>query len=130
MRLSKKNIIIVLAAAVVLVGAFVLLRPKSSEAPQSQTASTTQSRTIVVDIVGGKLASGSGTVQVTQGEKITLEVTADTADEFHLHGYDKELELQPGQKQSVTFVADKAGSFEAELHHSESTVLVLQVQPK
>lgn len=130
MHLSKKKIVIVLAAVVVLVGAFVLLRPQSSEAPQNQVSSTAQARVVPINIVGGKLADGSGTVQATQGEELTLEVTADAADEFHLHGYDKEVELQPGEKQSVTFVADKAGSFEAELHHSESTVFVLQVQPK
>ena len=51
----------------------------------------------------------------------------DVADEFHLHGYDRELELKPRVPGVLRFVADQPGVFEAELHRSGERVFELRV---
>jgi heme/copper-type cytochrome/quinol oxidase subunit 2 len=59
---------------------------------------------------------------------VTIEVTSDTADEVHLHGYDIEKELVPGKVTTLSFVADQTGIFEVELHKANVVILHLQVQ--
>jgi len=49
--------------------------------------------------------------------------------EIHLHGYDVEQEVEPGQKASLRFRADLTGRFELEDHESERELGVLQVRP-
>ncbi|RMI31512.1 hypothetical protein EBO15_42605 [Actinomadura harenae] len=62
-----------------------------------------------------------------RGATVVVTVTSDVADEFHLHGYDRELALVPGRPGTVRLVASVPGVFEAELHHSGARVFELQV---
>jgi hypothetical protein len=50
--------------------------------------------------------------------------------ELHLHGYDVEGEVEPGEKARLHFEADITGRFEIEDHESESELGVLQVRPR
>ena len=50
--------------------------------------------------------------------------------ELHLHGYDVEQEVGPGQKANLRFRADLTGRFEIEDHESEKELGVLQVRPR
>ena len=63
------------------------------------------------------------TVQVTQGDMVTLKIESDHAGEFHLHGYDIERELLPDETVDMYFVADATGRFSITFHagaeHSE-----------
>ncbi|MEU7784586.1 hypothetical protein [Amycolatopsis sp. NPDC049159] len=76
---------------------------------------------------GGKRVAGPDRVEVAPGRAVRLEVTSDTADELHVHGYDKEVELTAGQPGSVSFTADVPGLFEVELHHSGAKLTQLRV---
>ncbi|MGI5201171.1 hypothetical protein ACQEU6_06195 [Spirillospora sp. CA-108201] len=78
-------------------------------------------------VTGGKPRTAQRRVKVPRGVAVEITVTGDTADEFHLHGYDRELELRPGQAATLRFTAGTPGVFEAELHHSGARVLELQV---
>jgi hypothetical protein len=69
------------------------------------------------------------TITVKKGDKVTIRAKSDTADELHIHGYDKEVELEPGKTGSITFTADIDGIFAIELHHSDSQVGTLRVNP-
>ncbi|MEV4007862.1 hypothetical protein AB0K37_37240, partial [Actinomadura sp. NPDC049753] len=82
---------------------------------------------IAVTVTGGKARTAQRRVKVPRGAAVEITVTGDTADEFHLHGYDRELELRPGATAVLRFTADTPGVFEAELHHSGARVLELQV---
>jgi heme/copper-type cytochrome/quinol oxidase subunit 2 len=82
---------------------------------------------LTVDVTGGQPSGDTGRVPVDLGEQVTLTVTSDTADEFHLHGYDLEAELVPGEPATLTFTADIAGVFEGELHEAGTVLLGLQV---
>jgi hypothetical protein len=80
-------------------------------------------------IAAGRLASGPSLLQVRQGTEVTLRLRADRADELHLHGYDLQLAVEPEQIATLTFVADRAGRFELELHHAKLELGALEVQP-
>jgi hypothetical protein len=63
------------------------------------------------------------TIQVKQGDMVTLKIEADHAGEFHLHGYDIARELSPTETVDLYFVADATGRFRITFHagaeHSE-----------
>ncbi|SEP06919.1 hypothetical protein [Trujillonella endophytica] len=84
-------------------------------------------RALAVDVSGGRVTGDTGRVPVELGERVTLTVTVDAADELHLHGYDLTAELVPGEPAVVTFPADIPGVFEAELHDAGTVLLSLQV---
>ncbi|MEV5572271.1 hypothetical protein AB0L06_19675 [Spirillospora sp. NPDC052269] len=80
-----------------------------------------------VSVVKGRVATASRTVKVRRGATVVVTVTSDVADEFHLHGYDRELELAAGRPETLRLVASVPGVFEAELHHSGARLFELQV---
>lgn len=61
---------------------------------------------------------------VIVGTPVTIRITADVEDDFHLHGYDIELS---GNDITFKFVADKLGEFELEGHESGEVLLNLSV---
>lgn len=70
-------------------------------------------------------------MNVHQGDKVTLLVESAVAGQFHLHGYDREIALKPGGKARLDFEADRPGQFEIELHepggrHREVARLVVR----
>ena len=80
-----------------------------------------------MQVSGGQATGDTGRVAVPVGEHVTLVVTSDVADEVHVHGYDKEQELSPGQPAEIVFDATIPGVFEVELHEAGTTLLSLQV---
>ncbi|MBW8482565.1 hypothetical protein [Actinomadura parmotrematis] len=68
------------------------------------------------------------TVKVRLGARVQVTVTSDVAEEFHLHGYDREAEVAAGRPASLRFTADRPGVFEAEFHHSGARAFELQVK--
>jgi len=64
----------------------------------------------------GKVVAGPRRVDVPLGGQVVIEAVTDRTDELHVHGYDKEIELEPGRPGRLTFKADIAGVFEVELH--------------
>ena len=113
--------------------------PTTSSAPTGQPSSppdspsgpaTTAAQADVVitaTVAGGKVTPNTQTVKAKLGQSIMVTVTSDEADELHIHGYDKEVELQPGKPGSMTFTADTKGTFEIETHESSKLVAKLIV---
>ncbi|MCW2607889.1 MAG: uncharacterized protein JWO60_2582, partial [Frankiales bacterium] len=79
-------------------------------------------------VVGGKVTGDTGRVRIGLGDRVRLTVTADVADEVHLHGYDLHADTAAGQAASLEFVADRPGIFEVELEESRLALTRLQVQ--
>ena len=100
----------------------------SGTAAGSATGSATAAKKIVITITRGKASGDTGRIPVTVNSHVTIQVTDDTADEVHLHGYDIEKELEPGKPTTLSFVADQTGIFEVELHKANTVILHLQVQ--
>lgn len=96
----------------------------ASPADPSGDSSVTR---VTVTVTGGEVRTPRRRVKVRTGTAVVFTVTSDTADEFHLHGYDRTLRLAPGRPATLRLTADIPGVFEAELHHAGTRVLELQV---
>ena len=57
-----------------------------------------------------------GTVQVSQDDTVTLKVQSDAEGSVHLHGYDIEKEVTPGEVAEFVFVADATGRYRLAFH--------------
>jgi hypothetical protein len=104
-------------------------QPASPPVSPSGPATTAAQADVVITatVAGGKITPNTQTVKAKQGQSVMVTVTSDEADELHIHGYDKEVELQPGKPGSVTFTADTKGTFEIETHESGKLVAKLIV---
>jgi FtsP/CotA-like multicopper oxidase with cupredoxin domain len=69
-------------------------------------------------------------IEVREGDLVTLRITADEPLEVHVHGYDLEGEVSPGEPATLSFEADLTGRFDIEDHESETVLGVLLVQPR
>jgi len=96
-----------------------------TSAPAGRTSPAGQR--IEVQVTGGQVSGDTGRVPVASGEHVTLVITSDVADEVHLHGYDLEAALSPGQPAELRFDATIPGVFEVELHEAGTLLLSLQV---
>jgi FtsP/CotA-like multicopper oxidase with cupredoxin domain len=99
----------------------------AAPSPAATSASAAPATTVRVTQSGGTVRTPAQRVTVRRGAVVEVDVTSATADEFHLHGYDRELELRPGVTGVLRFVADQPGVFEAELHRSGARVFELRV---
>lgn len=71
-------------------------------------ASTTRHFTVA----GRQFAYEPGTLQVNQGDRVIITLTAsDVVHGLYLDGYGLETRVEPGQSQTIQFVADKPGKF-------------------
>jgi heme/copper-type cytochrome/quinol oxidase subunit 2 len=65
---------------------------------------------------------------VELGSTVEVVVTADVAQEVHIHGYDLHVDTVVGQPVTKEFVASTPGVFEVELEQSKTLLTRLQVQ--
>ena len=130
-------------AAVVL---FLVLRPGDEEPTQSATttsetttstetesgATTTAETPSSVRIRIQARGDGSGSIRrvtIEQGQRVTLIVSADVADEVHVHGYDLMADVAPGSPARISFEASVPGRFEVELESRALQIAELRVGP-
>jgi hypothetical protein len=93
------------------------------------TAATTapKATVIAVSYENGTI-TGGGRREAPVGETVSIRVTSDVADEVHLHGYDKKVDVAPGAPATLTFTADIPGIFEVELESRSIKLIDLVVQ--
>ena len=75
-----------------------------------------QARSFELEIAQGKLNLNPAVIKVNQDDQVTLKIRTDEAGLFHLHGYDLEVEIKPGQSAEMAFTANATGKFDIELH--------------
>ena len=66
-----------------------------------------------------KMENGSlnpATIQVKQGDMVTLKIDTEEAGEFHLHGYDIEMDVPAGVPTDFFVLADITGRFKITFH--------------
>ncbi|MGW6568998.1 hypothetical protein [Streptomyces sp. NPDC054975] len=96
----------------------------TTKAPTTKAPTTTAptatapGRTVEITVTGRSVQPPPSRIELKKGEQLTLRVTADRADTLHIHGYDRELPLAPGEPGTLTFTADRTGLFEVETHGS------------
>ena len=142
----NQRIVLVVAALAVAVIAFVIVSPGSDEesgGEQAAQTTTTETQTeteteaesvpetetqpepqpepsvIRIQIQGGQVVGGPKEIKTAKGDPVQIVVTADTADEIHLHGYDITKNAAPGAPARFSFKANLEGVFEMESHTAE-----------
>ena len=92
-----------------------------------------------VRLEGGEVAHDLRILRVTQGDRVRLRWTADAPTVLHLHGYDIEWEVAPGQVTELDLEAYATGRFSIEAHaeggsghhsHGEAPLVILEVHPR
>jgi hypothetical protein len=120
------------AAAALAVAALALTGCGSGSAtPASGTrtsAGSAAASVIKVTISHGRISPQPSVHHVPLGGRVRLTVTSDKPDEVHLHGYDKEIEIQAGTPGTIGFTANLPGIFEVETHKSDLQLLQLEVK--
>ena len=76
-----------------------------------------QEVTIPLKLEAGKLTPDL--IRVGQNDTVTLQFETEEAGSIHLHGYDLEQEVRPGEVTDFVFVADASGRFKIEFHDSK-----------
>ena len=135
---------VALASAVVVLAGAVLLIPRGDETATSP--STTAQAGSVTPPTGATAASEPTKPRIpkpplltaakpkelefTVGETIRFAVENDVAEEVHVHGYDKAMELPANRRKTMRFKADIEGIFEIELENSGQPIGTLKVISK
>lgn len=78
-----------------------------------------ESLSFELSVMGGELEGESDTFVVKQGDGVTLNVSADIAGVFHVHGYDLRARVDANGNGEITFEAGATGSFVIALHPSD-----------
>ena len=139
-------------AVVILVVAFVALRPSSddpettADAPTA-TATATATATTTPDaaetetptptptpkptVDPGPVLTGSKVVKLRydKGETVRFQVRSPEDEEVHVHGYDIKKDVKAGETEKVSFKATIDGIFEIEFEHSAQQIAELRVDP-
>jgi hypothetical protein len=69
-------------------------------------------------------------VDVEEGDYVTLRLTSESPVVVHLHGYDLERHVLPGEETELSFEAHATGRFDIENHETEARLGTLLVQPR
>jgi hypothetical protein len=84
--------------------------------------------TVIVVVSDGQVTPKPGPVEVKLGQRVIIDVTSDAADEVHVHGYDRTLELSPGKPGRIEFTASIPGAFEVEHEEAHKELFELRVR--
>ncbi len=116
-----RPLVLLLGAALILTGLFVVLRPNTP-------ATGPQTREFDLKIRDGAIVPSE--VTVAEGDRVVLRITTDSPLEVHVHGYDLEQEVSPGESAELSFKAKLTGRFEIENHETEEELGTLVVEPR
>jgi hypothetical protein len=107
--------------------------------PESPTPTATGPDALEVEIeveegriqlqVEGRRQPVPGRIQVSQGDRVSINAQSDTAQEVHVHGYDVFVNVPAGGERTRVLRADAPGVFEVELEGSHRLIFELEVRP-
>jgi heme/copper-type cytochrome/quinol oxidase subunit 2 len=143
---SRARLVLLAATVLAAVVLFLVLRPgdeqpTQSATPTSETSTSTDSETGATTTaetsgaVGVQIeARGDGSasirrVTIERGQRVTLIVSSDVADEVHVHGYDLMADVAPGSPARISFEASVPGRFDVELESRAIQIAELRVNP-
>jgi hypothetical protein len=139
-------------ALVILVVAFLALRPSSddpettADAPtatptmtattsnpdvRDETPTPTETPTPKPTVDPGPLLTGSKVVKLRfdKGDTVRFRVRAPKDEEVHIHGYDIKKDVKGGETENISFKATIDGIFEIEFEGSATQIAELRVDP-
>jgi hypothetical protein len=104
------------------------LSSSSSPAPAgSASVPANVDQVVRLTYADGQVSGDTGRVKVKLGSRVAVVVTSDVADEVHLHGYNKMVDVPAGGTATLTFTANIPGIFEIELESRSHKLTELQV---
>ena len=96
--------------------------------------------TFDIKIEGGRVPDTMRRIRVTEGDVVKLRWISDRPIVLHLHGYDIEKRVAPGNVSELTFTAYATGRFPIHIHeqgegtgghaHEDLPLAVVQVYPR
>ena len=149
MERGQRIWLIAVAVAIAAVGIF-LIQSGGDDGDDSEPAGTTTQQTQPQDptgtvkaptpkpepefqkivIANGKVRGGEQEIELEKGDTARIEITSDTPDEIHVHGYDLTKTVAPGKPARFKFKADAEGIFEIEAHDLGHVIVgTLVVEP-
>ena len=138
------------AAVVILIVAFIALRPAAKDdettadsptttptavatetATPGETATATASPTPRPTVDPGPVLTGSSVekLRYDKGETVRFQVKAPEDEEVHIHGYDIKKDVKAGVTTKISFKATIDGIFEIEFEESAKQIAELRVDP-
>lgn len=128
--MSRTVVAITIAAlaALVLAGAYLFL----GEGERGGIRAGPDGR-IAIEISAATLLDELPLYEATAGDTVTLVLTADSAGEAHLHGYERLVPITPGQEATIELEASETGLFRIAFHAadgSEREAAMLWVRPR
>lgn len=97
--------------------------------PVASRAHATVAPTVIrITVKQGRPVGGIKRPSVRKGTVVRFVVVADRGESIHLHGYNLERHLRPGQRAVLHFTARIPGRFELELHHPDALLAQLTVR--
>lgn len=128
----NRTAVVIVLVILGLGGLFLALRPDYSSSggadPTETPADEPQESIYDVAIASG--AMNPDEIGVEEGDLVTLRLTSQSPVEVHVHGYDLEGAVLPGEETNLSFEADVTGQFEIEDHETEAQLGTLLVQPR
>jgi heme/copper-type cytochrome/quinol oxidase subunit 2 len=112
---------------------------KTPAATTAVAASATQSTpsappgTFAIAISKAHPPAPSDVIRVNKDDQVTLAITSDRAGHLEVHGYKKEVTVEPGTTATLSFTAVRTGRFPIDLHGSDGAhveVSALEVMPR
>jgi hypothetical protein len=95
---------------------------------KEQTTTTEKPEVATIVVKDGEPVGGVQDLSFPEGEQMRFTVEANIEDEVHLHGYDVEEEVAPGQPARFDLQASIPGVFELELHHAVTQIAEITVE--
>ena len=138
------------AAVVILIVAFIALRPAAKDdettadsptttptavatetATAGETATATASPTPRPTVDPGPVLTGASVekLRYNKGETVRFQVKAPEDEEVHIHGYDIKKDVKAGVTTKISFKATIDGIFEIEFEESAKQIAELRVDP-
>ncbi len=99
----------------------------TTEARPAEKPAAPRIPTLVVE--GGRPRGEPRELTFSKGERVRFRVRSDVAEELHIHGYDRYVDIGPGKTATVSFPATIEGIFEVELHGAGAQLASLRVEP-
>jgi plastocyanin len=146
--------VLVIVAAVIAVGAFLVLRPDDEDSgdtserttqPADTTTATTPQQTTTeqttpeaapkepeiqtIRVKGSEPVGGLTEISAKQGETVEFAVRSDAEHEIHVHGYDVSKDVGAGETVRFQIKATETGIFEIELEDTGTQIAELKVEP-
>lgn len=117
-----------LAALAVLLAALTLTTACGSDGSDGSSGST-EPKVIKVTFNGDSVTPNGDRIEVSVGQPIELDVTADAPGEIHVHSNpEQELEYKAGTSTIQVKPIDQPGTVDVESHALDKVIVQLQVQ--